>query len=49
MTHRVCGARGYLGGHVPNSRTRSTMVVSMGCNVGGGKMVDGKVISEGGI
>ena len=41
----VCGARPCLGGHAPNFRTRSTMVVSMGSNAGDGKVVDGRMIS----
>ena len=37
--------RGRLGGSAPNSDTRSTMVSSMGSNVGDGKVRDDKVIS----
>ena len=42
----VCGVQHRLGGHAPNSRTRSTMVVSWGGNACDSKVVDGKVLSN---
>ena len=40
------GARGHLGRHAPNSKKRSTMVSSMGGNVGDGKVVDSKHVAS---